>query len=320
MPSFLPPWIRPYHIALTVLVLLSALFSSLVRSRKSMTVTIEIPRVWNREETRAKAGDVLEVFELYNRRMRWVYLPLTLGEVQKALYLFGVARGYPDRTSVMRLLDRDMNISTPLAMRRVTDDLCVANAHGYYAPYTWEKNYQSVEHLAMIRACYEWLISRGIEAKPLTLPSYRESYPDLLAVARSEVFNQVFGASHPKGEVVTYVECETGKKSGADAGEKLLKAFRDKIHILAEKEQVNQASTAGQNGPGTGSETGEENTDEKFSVTKALLFILSPELHEAYEALIEGDEKEQEKILGKVKKYTSESRLLVLHVEDALLS
>ena len=297
----LPAWVKTYHLVLVAILLLSALFSALVRKRESKAVTIDIPSVWRKEEIRAKASEVLKVFELYNRRMRWEAMPLTIEEVRKALHIFGVTKGYPDMRSLRRLLDREMSISVPLRERRVPDELCVASAYGYYAPYRWERDYQSVEHLAMIRACYDWLLSHGIEAKPLTLPSNRKGYPDILAVASSEVFNRIFEASHPEGEVVIYVECESGKKPSKEAKVKLVRAFHEKLRFLAD----NPLNTWEKN-----------DKEEEFVVTKVLLLVLSEELYDAYKELLFNGEDEYQELVNEILELRSKKKLFIKNVKN----
>jgi hypothetical protein len=222
-----------------------------------------------------------------------------------------------------------MSISVPEVERRVPDSLCVESAYGYYAPYSWRKDCQSIEHLAMIRAAYEGLLGLGMEVKPLTLPSYGKSYPDLLAVSEPREFRLAFGgAPAEEGIVELLVECETGKKPGREAGEKLLQLLRDKLGalrrkpLLKEPEEKEEQREGGEPGEEErGKERGEkgereEKEGEKATpVSRAMLLVLSPGLYAAYERLME---EKQDPILLEAKRLEEEKRLFFTNVEDLL--
>jgi hypothetical protein len=321
--GFLPGWMRPYHLVLLLLALASATFSALIRERETRWARMNLPPLPRQEPVYVKAGEVLRVFDLYNARMRWEKFPLTLEEVQRGLYLFGISKGrYPDRDSVRRVLDEVMSISVPEVERRVPDNLCVEKAYGYYAPYQWRKDCQSIEHLAMIRIAYERLLGLGMEVKPLTLPSYGRSYPDLLAVSEPQVFRLAFGgAPADKGIIELFVECETGKKPGKE-GEKLLRALREKLPALRREPLLRAPKEKEKGGRREDSQDSEERDSEKKKekekeevtpVTRAMLFVLSPGLYQAYQRLME---KKQDPVLVEAEKLTMENRLFFASVED----
>jgi hypothetical protein len=320
--GFLPGWMRPYHLVLLLLAMASAAFSALVREREARWARMNLPPLPRQEPVYVKAGEVLRVFDLYNARMRWEKLPLTLEEVQRGLYLFGVSKGrYPDRDSVRRALDEVMSIFIPEVGRRVPDMLCVEKAYGYYAPYRWREDYQSIEHLAMIRIAYERLLGLGMEVRPLTLPSHGRSYPDLLAVSEPQVFSLAFGgAPADKGIIELFVECETGKKPGKE-GEKLLRALREKLPALHRQPLLRapkEKEKGGREDPQDSEERDSEKKKEKEEVTqvaRAMLFVLSPGLYQACQRLMED---RQDPILLEAERLAREKRLFFANVEDLL--
>lgn len=333
--GLLPGWVKPYHIALTVLMVLAALFSFLVRERETRAVTITMPEAAGGKEVYVKATEVIRAFDLYNRRMRWEKLPLSLAEVQRALYLFGVCRGYPSWDSVKKLLDRDMNADIPGTKRRVPDELCVLKAYGLYAPVSWETGGQSIEHLAMIRAAYEWLLRRGVEVKALTASSFTKGYPDLVGVATADVMKAVFGYSSTWDETVLLVECETGLKSeGETVVERLVLALSKKVRALrppeaGETQEEERGNRTGEKESKSGKGGGGGSVVQKKSNEKGwryhpwllknvvLIFVLSPELYAAYKRLTE-KERDSQDLFDEVMAAIREKKAFVVSMKDII--
>jgi|Deesub1362B_J571_1020462.scaffolds.fasta_scaffold00376_15 hypothetical protein len=198
-------------IAAALAALLLTVMSRLRPRRRQPTVRIRI-HVPEPEEEQVRASSIISAMERYNKQRGVAYLPLSLEEVREAISTFA-ARTAPSPASALALLEK---------MKLLEGDAQIKEVHGYYAPAAWERAAdQSVEHLAMIRAVYDWATSRGFIAEPFTTRGDTfEGAPDMLLLS-------------PDDRVV-YVEVVSGRRKAHL--ERLLKTYTRWAENLASTE------------------------------------------------------------------------------------
>jgi len=154
---------------------------AVTRRKREKTVTIVFKVVERKEGALVTASRVVAAFEQYNKHMGFEKFPLSTEEVKHALGMY-VSKGVtPTRTVVEDLMAK---------MAHLREDLRVEEHYGYYVPTKWARETgQSAEHLAMIRAVYDYALDRGYYAEPITRAhgDYHDVLPDMVLTDRQKV-------------------------------------------------------------------------------------------------------------------------------------